>query len=220
MKILYIGTYKEPSGWGEASRIDLLALSKQFDVVARPIVYSGGVNHPELEKLESKSTDGVTQVFQYCLPTEYDMYGRMTHLGYCEIESNDITYSKWPEHFHKIAQLFVPNTDALKLKSNSKVPINYLPHAVNTNKYNKEYPISKIKEADGTFKFLCVAEAIPRKNLEGLIEAFYTEFDPNEPVSLIIKTNRNIDKMIEGIQNKLRLYPNKVFYYSLILMIN
>jgi glycosyltransferase involved in cell wall biosynthesis len=218
MKLLYIGTYKEPSGWGEASRTDLLALSKQFDVVARPIVYSGGVNHPEIEKLESKSTDGVTQVFQYCLPTEYDMYGRMPHFGYCEIESSDLTYSKWPEHFNKIRALFVPNKTALDFESNNKITKRYLPHAINTERFNREYTVPPIKQASGDFKFLCVAEAIPRKNLEGLIEAYYTEFDPSEPVSLIIKTNRNIDNIIRGVQNKVKLYRNEVFYKKVIVI--
>ena len=218
MKLLYIGAYKEPSGWGDAARTDLLALSKQFDVVARPVTYSGGISHPELEKLESKPTVGVTQVLQYCLPTEYDMYGRMPHFGYCEIESTDLTYSKWPEYFNRVNLLLTPNKDALELKSNVKVKIKHLPHAVNTDKFKKDYPSPKIKEANGTFKFLCVAEFVPRKNLEGLIEAYYTEFDPSEPVSLIIKTNKNIDKMIQGIQNKIRLYSHSVFYQKIIVI--
>ena len=218
MKLLYIGTYKEPSGWGDAARTDLLALAKSFDVVARPVVYSGGVTHPEIEKLESKSTIGVTQVFQYCLPTEYDMYGRMPHYGYCEIESSDLSYSKWPEFFNRVNMILTPNKDATLVKSNSRVKITHLPHAINTIKFKKDYPITKIKEANGTFKFLCIAEAIPRKNLEGLIESYYTTFDPTEPVSLIIKTNRNIDKIIEGVQNKVKLYPNKVFYQKIIVV--
>ena len=207
MKILYIGTNKEASGWGEASRHDLTVLDAEFDVVSRPMVYSGGVGNKRLDELEKKSLDGVTHVIQYCLPSHWQRYGKMKHIGYVEIESCDLSRSSWVDMFSMVDEIWCPNKDGCNaIRAVWGGPVVYMPHAIDDDVYKKPYKISPIPEVSGTFKFLCVSENIPRKNLSQLIEEFWIEFDPTEPVTLILKTNPSITDTINRAKEKLKLY--------------
>jgi len=207
MKILYTGTNRESSGWGEAARSDLKALSERFDVVSRPIVYSGGGEKDQSALLEEKSLDGITHVIQYCLPQQWERYGTMKHVGYMEVESADISRSRMADYLNMVDEIWVPNIDGVcAVEQVFKGPVKYVPHAIDLSIYEKSYEKTKIPEISGTFTFLCVSENVPRKNLEGLIRAFWIEFDPTEPVSLIIKTDESVFNAINYIKRKLRLY--------------
>lgn len=209
-KVLYIGTTNEASGWGEASRGDLRALAKGFDVVSRPMIYSAGAERPQLEgfkELESKSTEAITHVIQYCLPEQWRRYGTMKHIGYVEIESFDLSRSRIADYFNMVDEVWVPNSDSVSvIKQVYSGPVKYVPHAIDTSPYKNSYNFPNIPEISGTFKFFCASEDVPRKNLEGLVSAFWTEFDPTEPVSLIIKTHASILSKVEALKKKMRLY--------------
>jgi glycosyltransferase involved in cell wall biosynthesis len=209
-KILYIGTTNEASGWGEAARGDIRALAKGFDVVSRPMVYAAGAERSQLEgfnQLESKSTEGVTTVIQYCLPEQWCRYGTMKHIGYVEIESFDLSRSRVVDFFNMVDEIWVPNSDSVSvIKQVYSGPVKYVPHAIDRSTYKNSYKFPNIPEISGTFKFFCASEDVPRKNLEGLISAFWSEFDPTEPVSLILKTHASILSKIEPLKKKMRLY--------------
>ncbi len=218
MKILYIGTNKEASGWGEASRHDLMVLDSEFDVVSRPMVYSGGVGNKRLDELEKKSLDGVTHVIQYCLPSQWQRYGTMKHIGYVEIESCDLSRSRWVDNFSVVDEIWCPNKDGCRaIEAVWGGPVVYMPHAIDTSVYKNSYKISKISEVSGTFKFLCVSENVPRKNLSQLIEEFWIEFDPTEPVSLILKTNASIADVIRKSKEKLKLYNTESYQKIMVI---
>ena len=44
---------------------------------------------------------------------------------------------------------------------------------------------------ESTFNFCFVGEMIHRKNIEGLLRAFHTEFHPSEPVNLFVKVTKS-----------------------------
>jgi glycosyltransferase involved in cell wall biosynthesis len=219
MKILYLGTYREKSGWGEAARQDLTALTSGFDVVSRPIVYSKDLDQSYFGITEGKSVDkSVTHVIQYCLPSQWRRYGTMKHIGYVEIESYDISHSLWTEYFNMVDEIWCPNEDgAATLRKETSLPVKVMPHAIDTLKYKNTYKISEIPEIQGTFKLLCVSENIPRKNLGQLIEEYFINFDANDQVSLILKSNSGVNNLIQSIKEKLRIYT-KDAYRKIILI--
>jgi len=207
MKILYVGTTWESSGWGEVAKSDLKILSEKFDVVSRPLIYKGEANTGEFALLEEKSLNGITHVIQYCLPQQWERYGTMKHVGYMEVESTDISSSRMANYLNMVDEIWVPNIDGVcAVKQVFNGPVKYVPHAIDLSVYKKNYKRTEIPEISGTFTFLCVSENVPRKNLEGLITAFWLEFDPTEPVSLIIKTDESVFGVVNHIKEKLRLY--------------
>ena len=187
-------------------------LSSELDVVARPQVYSGGYRPDTFDNLENKSVEGVTHVVQYCLPTEWRRYGTMRHIGYVEIESYDIRHSIWVDYFSMVDEIWCPNSDGAEtIRKVFSGPVHVVPHAVDTSVYKKDYKISEIPEVSGTFKFLCVSENNPRKNLGQLIYEFWGEFDPTEPVSLILKTDSSVNDLINHMKIVSRIYKQDVF---------
>ena len=59
MKVLYIGHYRDVSGWARAASDYILAMdSVGIDVVCRPIKLNASVApiHPRVEELENKSS--------------------------------------------------------------------------------------------------------------------------------------------------------------------
>lgn len=217
MKILYLGTTREASGWGEAARSDLRAMQNYFNVVHRPVIYAG--RYPsEFEALEIKPLKDITHVIQYCLPTEWRRIGDMKHIGYLEIESKDISRSAWADYFCLMDEIWVPNTDAIPVVS--KVfngPVKYMPHNIDTKIYENFTNKFEISEISGTYKFLTVSENVPRKNLKNLIVAYWKEFDPTEPVSLIIKSDESVESLINSTKKTVNLYGTDAYQRIVLL---
>lgn len=207
MKILFIGYYKEPTGWGFCAREELKFLSKHFDVVARPVEFTSKVRESWMESVENKSLDGVTHVIQHLLPQHFERFPGVKNIGYVEIESSNLKYSMFPDHFSIMDEIWVVNEDAKKaVEDCCKIPTRVVHHPLNFDINKKEYKKINIPEVQGNFVFYNISEDVPRKNLGTLITAFHAEFDPTEPVSLVIKTNHNIDGMIAHIKKQMRLY--------------
>ena len=79
MKALYIGHYKDGTGWGNAALNNILALNVAgVDVVPRPITYEleDKVNNEVIEKLEQKDPTNCDIVIQHTLPSNYCYDGR------------------------------------------------------------------------------------------------------------------------------------------------
>lgn len=210
MKVLVIAHNRENSGWGNACRHFIRAISSQIDTVVRPLILGDNVVDPEIEKLESKNLHDVTHCIQYTLPHYFSKNKNLEkNVGVSLFETQNLEYTNIPNYISLVDQFW--DLSSTSNCNNSKS----LYQAFECSDTNSRMEIPDIK---GTYKFYTIGEFIKRKNFENMIRGFYRAFD-NEPVSLTIKTSINglkpaeakkeLEAAIKTIQIKCKLsyYP-------------
>lgn len=223
MKVLYIGHYKEKSGWAQAAKDYILALdSAGIDVVCRNVTLTQ--DNPQVDKrllkLEAKDSTGCDYCIQHVLP--HHLVGTSEfkkNVAILESETTTIKHLAWFDHLQLMDEVWVPNKDAklyLKMDQIQK-KVKVVPHCCDTEKYTKKYPPINIPQAEGKFKFYYIGDLNDRKNIRAIIRAFHSEFDRSEPVSLILKVKKfglnpeQVRKYVDNIlleeKTKLRMYP-------------
>lgn len=234
IKVLYIGHYKEASGWGQVARDYILALdSVGIDVVPRSIKLDNP-NFPlptRLIELEQKESKNCNICIQHVLPhfMKYDGYFKK-NIGLFELETNNIKYTSWPSHLNLMDEIWVP---CAEMKDNAKIngiekQCRVIPHTFNIEKYNKKYDKLDIPDCNNSFTFYFIGEYNRRKHVGALIRAFHSEFTPGEPVTLLLKINRSgmsenelsedIKNLCNKIKQNLRLYQDQQDYKSEIII--
>ncbi len=197
-KILFLGVYRDPTGWGQAARDYILALDAAgVDVVCRPVLLSTH-RHPigeRLEAIEARSSRGCDVVLQHVPPHLMDYHGGFaSNIGMFATETSDFAGTGWAERANRMDSLWVFNgqSAAACRRSGVTVPVRVVPHTRDVSLFEKRYEplreVLRLKER-GDFVFYTVGEMVRRKNLSALLKAFHTEFAPEEPVSLVIKTS-------------------------------
>lgn len=196
MKVLYIGHYKENTGWGKAARDYILALDAAgVEVVPRPVKLNG--NMPEIPQrileLESKSSRGATHCIQHVLPHHLDYNGRFEkNIVIGVYECFDADMSSWPSKINLMDELWTPSsfTEQVFISMGIDIPITIVPHTFDLSVYDK--PREKIQHPhlEGNYVFYTIADSNKRKDLLSLVQAFNLEFTANEPVRLLIKTTK------------------------------
>lgn len=240
MKVLYIGHYKEGTGWSKASINSIHALNRSgADVVCRNIQLTKPNNikiDPLILELESKPLDNIDICIQNVLP--HHMVGTQKfkkNIGYFVAESNTTKYNSWTQHLGLMDEVWVPNNE---LKTNMEKDgfdpnrVRVIPYAFNIDKY-KQNNVLKIDFAENQykFKFYYIGDYNDRKNLESIIRCFHSEFGPNEPVCLIIKVNKfgispedlrsHIKRLCSTVKEELRIYKDiREYHEELILTQN
>lgn len=214
IKILYRGSPRDISGWGFCAREEIRAIAQHYETVVRTIDYNPTVKDPIIENLIAGDIDGITHSIQHVLPHEYIVYGDVYNIGYLELETENITNSFWPTYISMMDEIWVVNPhayDAVKSACpNTKVTI--VPHVINYDKYRQQFSKLSIPRVDGNHIFYTIATDTARKNLYDLLVAFHLEFDPVEPVSLVIKTNKNLDELCRKVKRDLKLYNKETDY--------
>jgi len=225
MKVLYIGHYKENSGYGQASRDYIKSLStiKEIDLVTRPIIFSGG-NLESFRHLEDKELTNVDVCIQHVLPHYMVPSEKFKKNIGLFVSETDINFQSWNVIFEHMDELWIPNNTILKRFSNKVTGPKFkiVPHACDIEKYKKKYPKIHVKELESTFKFYFIGEFNRRKNITTLLECFHTEFQNYEPVSLIIKTSipgvhpkesiKIVSNFLSRLKQNLKLYKNESSY--------
>lgn len=230
MKVLYIGNYKDGTGWSHAAHENILALDAAgVDVVPRPFKLNDEVAEvsPKIIELESKSDKDCNIVIQNCLPHHTDYNGYFDkNIAYYFTETSHFRNSTWAERLNLLDEAWVPCNDVVKASKNSyvKIPMNVVPVPCDVQKYQKKYDKLDMPHLKGRFSFYTIGEINKRKNLVALIKAFHLEFGPTEPVELVIKGNipgmspQQVDAIIGNdanrIKDDLRLYKRKETYLS------
>lgn len=218
MKILFISNYRDGTGWAIGSSNIILSLDKAgVDIVCRPLKLNN--NQPpipkRLEELEQKSTDGCDVIIQYVLPhmAVYNSNFKKNIIMY-NTETSDFNPTSWMTHINMMDAAFVFSYDSFfaSQQSGVKIPLTVIPHCDDIEKYKG--PFDKFSfgpEIDNSFKFYWIGEINQRKNLEVLLRAFHTEFEPWENVNLIIKTTNKTQEQLKQISDsvkaKLKLRP-------------
>lgn len=236
MKLLYIGHYKEGTGWSKAAIDTILAAnSSDIDVVCRNIKLTNfnPPPHPVIFNLESKSLNDVDYCIQHVLP--HHMVGTQKfkkNIGYFDGESSTLKYNSWIDPLKLMDEVWVPNTDLKnKLVINdgfidSKVKV--IPHASDLNKYTSELSKINFHRYNHTFKFYYIGEINDRKNLESIIRCFHSEFENYEPVSLVLKVKKfgvdasaleqYVNKLCNSVKSQLRMYKDVSNYHGEIII--
>ena len=234
MKVLYISHFKEGTGWGQAAINYILALDAAgVDVVPRAIKLNNA--QPEIPErvleLEAKSESGCDVLIQHVLPHLMDYDGRFKlNIGIYFTETTHFRNCSWPERLNAMDWLWVCNEQMLQAARNSHVgtPISIVPIPCDTSRFQKEYERFPIQQIEGRFTFYTIGEMMKRKNFNALVKAFHLEFEPQEPVALLIKSNipgkppEFVNNMLKEncnqIKDNLKLYPDRNIYHKEIFL--
>ncbi len=197
MKVLYIGVYRDGTGWAQAAIDYILSLDAVgVDVVPRALKlnnYNAPIPDRILE-LESRSAGGCDYVIQHILPHMMEYDGRFKkNIGLYASETTNFKSSAWANRLNIMDEAWVIN-DQMKeaaLASGVTVPIRIIPHACDIEKFQQGYEPHAFRREFGEndFFFYTIGEFNRRKNFSAMLRAYYTEFEPEEPVHLVIKTS-------------------------------
>ena len=214
MKILYIGHYRDGTGWGNAALNNILAMDAAgIKVVPRAVTYEvQDREYPDrIKKLEKQDQSDCDIVVQHTLPSNYvydASYNK--NIGCFCIESDNLKPTGWVEHLNLMDEVWVAcrTNKIIAEESGVTVPIKVVPYSLDLDKYQNPEG-NQIDSLQNNFTFGFVGEFVERKNLKALVRAFHMEFDPKEPVNLFIKTSRtNLEgaqKYLEHIKNGLKI---------------
>lgn len=234
LKVLFLGVYRDGTGWGVAATRYILALDAAgVDVVCRPLKLNDST--PSLPdrilELEAKSAVGCNVVIQNILPHLMDYQGQFDlNIGLYFSETDSLRYSSWNDRLNQMDMVWGCNEQMRRAARESfvDVPFEVIPIPADIERYSRSWePLAALRplKEEGNFVFYTIGEMVRRKNLAGLLKAFHTEFDPQEPVSLVIKTSkpgmpphetrRHVEAFCNEIKRGLKLYEGgKVEHYK------
>jgi len=224
MKILFIGHYREGSGYSEASFGYINALiAGGHDVICRAHkLNDSNTEIPRhIAELEKEIGDRVDIIIQHLLPHNMSYIPGAKNIGICVHDTSSLRYCEWNRFLNCMDEVWIPNTYT-PWYGEITVPVKYVPHAFDTAKYAQQSESLDIKELGGSCIFYTIAELNIRKNFRDTLIAFHTEFHSNEPVNFIIKTSGNgmspeethnvVSQSINQIKSDLKLYPSPEKY--------
>lgn len=233
MKILYIGHYKEGTGWSKAATDLIQAIdSVGIDIVCRNIKLTPKQSDvpDKIKELENKTLQGIDVCIQHLLPHHIVGTSKFKTIAYYVGESNTLIYNNWKSNLSLVDEIWVPNRTQLNnMQLDDFNNVKYIPHAFNLNKY-KNITNSRInfKDKNHTFKFYYIADINDRKNIESVIKCFHSEFHPSEPVSLVLKVkkyginpqdlHKHVQELCNSIKKTLRIYPKIEDYHKEIII--
>ncbi len=232
MKILYVGPFRDCSGYATAARDYLNALhSVGADIAARTIKFDAQ-DYPltDLEKeLHSKDVSGIDVIIQHTTPNTSKPKHGVKNLLYMAWETSLIPKS-WKDPINAFDAVMVPcemNVTALK-DSGVTIPVHKVPHTFDLSKYEGPRQPKQLDVLKDKFVFYNICQLTKKKGIDRLLMAYFTEFRHDEPVGLMLKVYVNanfgqddtqqVRQYIETIKNGLKLnkYP-KVYANTQIL---
>lgn len=219
-KILYIGNYRDHSGYGDACLHNLNALSTtDLSIACRPITFDGFSrksvpNH--ILHYEQTDLHNIDAVVYHTLPHLYSYDGNFKNIGIFYSETTSLKELGWNKYINLMDQLIVPQvtqSDTTKVYTNKRVDICPIP--LDIKAYQNLELSATINDLSSSFNFLFVGELNKRKNLSALLQAFYTEFHPSEPVNLLLKLSdsrltseqlmEKFEELDQKVQNGLKI---------------
>ena len=198
MKVLYIGHYRDGTGWGNAAINNILAMDAAgIEVVPRAVTYEvNNKDYPErIKQLELQSNQDCDIVIQHTLPCNYWYDGNYKkNIGFLACETSNFKSTGWQFNCNLMDEIWVPSETAKQQTKASGVnkPIKIVPHSLDISRYQNTDTQNgqKIDVLENQFTFGFVGEFIERKNIKALLQAFHMTFATREPVNLFIKTSR------------------------------
>ncbi len=123
-------------------------------------------------------------------------------IGFCEFEAEEWPKS-WIPYCNMMDEVWVPSKcDREKaVKAGVNKPLHIIHQGIDPDYYHPDIAPMRI-DVPQTFKFICTAAWLPRKNLGNLIKTFCRTFKKSDDVCLIIKT-MNLG-LVEDIQKEIK----------------
>lgn len=235
-KLLVIShIFQGNTGWAKVAIDYILALDTKYDVVCRPVLLNETEsNIPDrIKELENKSSRGCDTVVNITLPHHWIYDSRFKNVGVYFSETDNLP-SEWLSRINLMDEVWICNTQMEETckKSGITAKTRVVLPPVNVEKYERSYNTlpGLVQKLEGDFSFYVIGELNKRKNLSGILKAFHSEFDSNEPVQLVIKSNKfglqphevagNIQKLSDEIKTGIRKYPKLTDYKSEIVITN
>lgn len=202
MTVLYIGHYRDGTGWGNAAMNNILAMDAVgIHVVPRPITYEAKDSSyaDRIKELERRSNLDCDTVIQHTLPNNFSYNSNYKNIGCLTLESSNFKSMGWQHNCNMMDEIWVSSeiTKRQVMASGVKKPIKVVPYPLDMQKYDMSFGGQKVQELEHNFTFGFVGEFIERKNIKALLQAFHLTFDPREPVNLFIKTSK---KSLDQVQ--------------------
>lgn len=229
MKVAVLSVYKDGTGYAHGAISTVLACEAAgIPVVCRPITLTGpnGDAHGVLAPMEGRSLDGVTAVIEYSLPHTFEWKAGVTNIGMFTWETTHFRSSSWASHCNMMDRIWVHNLQTARAARRSGVttPLVTVPIAIDMRRFaERPKPLNDfVGGGQKRCVFYTIAESSRRKNLPGLIRAFYLAFSERDRVVLAIKTHvpgkspiqaqQEIAKMVEDIKGSIHIYSDPSRY--------
>ena len=226
MKVLYIGHYKEGTGWSAAAINNIMALKTlDIDLVTRNARLTRDVEVPnEILELEKKDLQDVDVCIQHVLPHHLVGTNKFKkNIAYFAGETNTIKFcSNWLPSIQMKDEVWVPCMKGYSaLKSDGIENVKLVPHTFDTSIYGQSQELSFNGIIKDNFKFYYVGDINDRKNLDNIIRCFHVAFSPSEPVDLILKvgspageqaTMQIVNDKSQKIKQELKMYNDLSCY--------
>jgi glycosyltransferase involved in cell wall biosynthesis len=225
MKVLYVGHYKENSGWSKAAINNIEAISTtDIDLVCRSVKLTDTkeVLNQNIIELENKNLNDIDYCIQHVLPHHITGTNKFKkNVAYFVHELDSIKYHHWYQNLELVDEVWVPNQNSknhLIIDGFDSNKIRVIPHAFDISKFTDNKQRIIFDNKNHTFKFYFICEIDDRKNLESIIKCFHSEFHSSEPVSLVLKIKRTgvdpntlrkgIMNLCDEVKKYMRLYKN------------
>lgn len=197
MKVAIFAPYDTGTGYSKIASEMILSLdSVGIDVVPRSVrmTNTDGEVSERIKELEKNSLLDVDVVIQYNLPSEFCYKGGVLNVGAFAYETSGFPNTTWKHSLRMMDLVICPCNyqRSVVIKEIGQDFLNktaVIPSSYDTDLFDKEYKIFDFGVPKNCTKFYTIAELGRRKNIAGLIAAYYSEFSSDDNVLLVIKTH-------------------------------
>jgi len=231
-KILYISPHRDQTGYAEAALNDILVIEKAgYDIVCRSVRMS----NPKIKRkcvvsyLEKKDLKNIDIIIETNLPQTFEKKNNVKTVGRFFWETNTVCKT-WVDSCNRLDEIWVPciSQKYACINSGITVPIKILPCSIDIKKYeNRPKPLD-IPILKDKCVFYFIGENTRRKNIAGLMRAYYASFTEKENVILVIKTSspghssaqtmQMMQKFISDIKKAVHIHPNEKDYPPIVIL--
>jgi glycosyltransferase involved in cell wall biosynthesis len=190
-KVLFVGNVLEKSGWGNHARNVLRSLKSVggLDVVCRPIVLGqAGKVDEDIEDTIRKDSRDSEVLIQMVLPHHMMYQGGVKNIGFAITETSNFVENTWADYLNLMDEIWIPNSEKL---DHVDPPQFTIPPPTEVEKYYDNYRPIDMGNLNHRYKFYTICENNKRKNITGMIIAFYRAFTYEDMTALIIKVNEH-----------------------------
>ena len=182
------------NGYSASARSNILALynSGQYSIRVTPLDQKTDEevsSHFNLFSYFSSNYNSDIQIQVYhCVPDMQKRVKRKIFTVGWGIFENTNPPSHWIDILNTNNVVLTPSKFCQNIfESRCDVPVNYVPHCLDMNIYNKDVkPMNKYDK----FTYLFLGSWKERKGYKTLLKAWFEEFDQNDNVQLVIKTDK------------------------------
>lgn len=223
MKVLYLGHYKEGTGWSNVAINHIMALDHiGVDVVCKNISLTGANKDvpDKIYELEKKNIKDCDYCIQHVLPHHVvgsQMFKK--NIAYVELESVFTQKNIWHRYLDFVDEVWVPNECQNENTSKfTSAKVRTVPHACNFSYLENNFTN---REKDDKFIFYTIADVNSRKNIESIIRCYYHSFSAKDNVGLLLKIKKfgvqpnqlrnGIQQICDTIQREMRMQQNYEF---------